>query len=249
LTATNREAAISKTLTYEGGYTDGKTGASRYDPGGATNWGITITDARLHWKPDATAADVKAMPKAVAIEIYRKKYWAKIGCDARPSGPDFVEFDTSVNSGVGRVTSWRRALDPLNLTPVEYVKRFCAKRSSFLHGLRTWGVFGPGWGKRVADVEATGVRMALGAAGKPLAPALNKQAREHVKKSLGHSTAAASGSAAAPSLPQHVPFHMTLGTEVALVAIGIVVIIGITYFIWNAVHHAHRAAAYTEAAK
>jgi lysozyme family protein len=67
MTASNREASISKTLTYEGGYTN-----DRRDPGGATNWGITIFDARLYWKHDASPADVKAMPKSVAIDIYRR---------------------------------------------------------------------------------------------------------------------------------------------------------------------------------
>jgi lysozyme family protein len=136
----------------------------------ATNWGITIFDARLYWKHDASPADVKAMPKSVAIDIYRQKYWAKMGCDARPTGVDFVEFDFGVNSGVARALAYRKTLDPQNLKPVAYVKAFCAKRSSFLHGLKTWSVFGKGWGRRVADVEATGVRMALGAAGKPVAP-------------------------------------------------------------------------------
>ena len=91
MTASNREAAISKTLTYEGGYSNHPA-----DPGGPTNWGITIIDARKHWKANATAADVKAMPKSVAIDIYRKKYWAVMNCDARPAGVDFVDFDLGV---------------------------------------------------------------------------------------------------------------------------------------------------------
>jgi lysozyme family protein len=97
------EASISKTLTYEGGYTNDPR-----DPGGATNWGITIFDARLYWKHDASPADVKAMPKSVAIDIYRQKYWAKMGCDDRPSGVDFVEFDFGVNSGVAAPSATAR---------------------------------------------------------------------------------------------------------------------------------------------
>jgi lysozyme family protein len=119
----------------------------------------------MYWKPNATAEDVKAMPKSVAIDIYRQKYWAKMGCDDRPAGVDFVDFDLGVNSGVGRTASFRKALDPQNLSPVAYVKAHSAKRMSFLQSLRTWSVFGKGWGKRVADVEAFGVRLALGAKG------------------------------------------------------------------------------------
>ena len=82
MTASNREAAISKTLTYEGGYTNDPR-----DPGGATNWGITIADANAYWKKGATPADVQAMPKSVAIDIYREKYWAVMGCDDRADRP------------------------------------------------------------------------------------------------------------------------------------------------------------------
>lgn len=247
MTASNREAAISKTLQYEGGFVDDPR-----DPGGATNWGITITDARKYWKPDASPADVKAMPKAVAIDIYRQKYWAKLGCDDRASGPDFVEFDTGVNSGVARVSSWRNLFDPLNLSPVDYVHRFCAKRSSFLHSLRTWSVFGKGWGSRVADVEATGVRMAISAAGKPVVPTLKQKAAEHAKKSIAHSTAAATGSVATPKLPDALPalpIHSALGIDLIWAGVGILVVLGITYLIWNAVQHAHRSTAYLEAMK
>jgi lysozyme family protein len=237
MSASNREAGISKTLTYEGGFTN-----NPHDPGGPTNWGITQTDARLHWKPDASAADVKAMPKSVAIEIYRQKYWAKIGCDDRPDGVDFVEFDLSVNSGTARATSWRAQLDPQGLDPVSYIKAFCAKRSSFLHSLKTWQFFGAGWGKRVADVEATGVHMALMASGTPARPVLRKSAATHAKKAITHSTVATSAPIGATGLP----FDLTTLTGVALVAVGIVVV---AYFVWSAVQANHRASAYTNQLK
>jgi lysozyme family protein len=251
MSASNREASIKKTLTYEGGYTDGKTGASQYDPGGATNWGITIFDARKYWKYDATPADVRSMPLSVAVEIYRKKYWAVMGCDDRATGPDFVDFDYGVNSGTGRVTKLRAVLDPKQLTPVAYVKAACAARSSFLHSLRTWSVFGKGWGRRVADVEATGVRMALGAAGQPIAPTLQKEAKDAAKSAVKHATAATGTVAAPASQAPHLPDPSTIDTssKAGLIFLGIIVALGVTYFVWNAVQNAHRAAAYTAASK
>jgi lysozyme family protein len=140
------------------------------------------------------------MPKSVAIDIYRQKYWAKMGCDERPSGVDFVEFDFGVNSGVARALGYRKTLDPQKLSPSNYVKAFCAKRSSFLHSLRTFATFGKGWSRRVADVEATGVRMALGAAGKPVAPVLKKEASKNSGKAIGHSTAGAGTGFALPHM-------------------------------------------------
>lgn len=237
MTATTRDAAISKTLTYEGGYTNHPK-----DPGGPTNWGITIKDAQLYWKPDATAEDVKAMPKSVAIDIYRQKYWAKMGCDDRPAGVDFVDFDLGVNSGVGRTASFRKVLDPQKLSPVAYVKAHSAKRMSFLQGLRTWGVFGKGWGRRVADVEAFGVRLALGGQGKPVAPTLKKEAANAAKKSIGHATAGASTSAGAPSIPDLSGIDVT--NTVGRILFGVGVTILVAYFVWNAIQQCHRANAY-----
>jgi lysozyme family protein len=153
MVATNREASILKTLEYEGGYTNDKN-----DPGGPTNWGITIADARMYWKKNATAADVKAMPKMIAVNIYRDKYWAKMGCDDDPPGVDFATFDYGVNSGTGRAIPCRKANQ--NDDPVEWAKGICDDRLAFLKRLKTWPVFGKGWGSRVADVRATAITMA-----------------------------------------------------------------------------------------
>lgn len=246
MTASNREASISKTLTYEGGYTNDPR-----DPGGATNWGITIADARMYWKHSASPADVRAMPKSVAIDIYRQKYWAKMHCDDRPDGVDFVDFDLGVNSGTGRTDQFRKKLDPQKLAPVPYVKAHSAMRLSFLHGLRTWSAFGKGWGRRVADVEATGVKMALAATGQDPKPVLKKEVTKAVKKAVAH-TGAATGSVAAPasqapSLPD--VSHVDPSTKAGLIFIGIVVAAVVAYFVWNAVQNAHRSAAYSAAAK
>jgi lysozyme family protein len=238
LTASNREAAIRKTLTYEGGFTN-----NPHDPGGATNWGITIADARHYWKPDATPADVKAMPKEVAIDIYRQKYWAKISCDDRPAGPDFVDFDYSVNSGPGRVTKLRAKLDPLKLAPRDYVDRACAERLAFLRSLKTFVYFGGGWSKRVADVEATGVRMALEAAGHPVDQHMDSQAKSAANKAAAHAggaigTVVATGTAIAAA-PDHHWF------AIALLCAGAFLIAA--ELLHNALHHNNRATAYSEA--
>lgn len=241
----NREAAISKTLQYEGGYVNHPN-----DPGGPTNYGITINDARNYWNAEAEAEDVKAMPKSVAIEIYRHKYWAKMGCDDRPAGVDFVDFDLGVNSGVGRTARFRKVLDPQELSPVAYVKAHSAKRMSFLQGLRTWSVFGGGWGKRVADVEAFGVRLALNAAGKPCKPAMKKEASKASKKAVAHSTAAG-GTASAPTQLPDLPdlSSIDFSHKAGLIFASLIVAGVVAYFVWNAVQNAHRSAAYKAAAQ
>jgi hypothetical protein len=82
---------------HEGGYTNDPR-----DPGGPTNWGITIYDARKYWKPTATAADVKAMPKSVAEAIYWPHYAVPLCYDDLPAGADYAALDYGINSGVSR---------------------------------------------------------------------------------------------------------------------------------------------------
>jgi len=67
--ATYSEAMRRGVFPHEGGYSNHPS-----DPGGPTNFGITIIDARKYWKPNATAADVCAMPKSAAEDIYRQHY-------------------------------------------------------------------------------------------------------------------------------------------------------------------------------
>jgi len=70
------DAALTRLLLHEGGYTNHPS-----DPGGPTNFGITIYDYRKYVKPGATAADVKTMQLSEAKAIYRAKYWDSQLCD------------------------------------------------------------------------------------------------------------------------------------------------------------------------
>jgi hypothetical protein len=97
MSAANYDQALARLLVHEGGYTNHPA-----DPGGPTNFGITIFDYRKYVKPDATAADVKAMKLDEAKAIYRAKYWGLQRCDDMPAGVDDSVFDYGVNSGVGR---------------------------------------------------------------------------------------------------------------------------------------------------
>ena len=90
--------------------------------------------------------------------------------------------------------------------------------------------------------------MALGATGKPVAPALKKEANKATNKSLGHATAGASTTAVTPSALPDVS-SIDTSTKVGLIIFGTVVSLVVVYFVWNAVQNAHRAAAYTEVSK
>src|SRR5712671_4786085 len=91
------EEAMARVFEDEGGYSN-----DRGDPGGPTNFGITLHDARMYWKSNATADDVRHMPKSVAIIIYRKHYADPLHYDDLPAGVDYAVADYGINSGIGR---------------------------------------------------------------------------------------------------------------------------------------------------
>ena len=168
------DESLRRLLVHEGGYTNDAA-----DPGGPTNFGITIYDYRKYVKPDATAADVRAMKVEAAKAIYRAKYWHAQRCDELPAGVDYAVFDYGVNSGIGRSGKvLRRALklaaDDWHTTDAviaaaakadikALIAAICDERLRFLRSLRTWPVFGKGWGRRVAEVKTAALAMAANA--------------------------------------------------------------------------------------
>jgi len=165
------DEALRRLLAHEGGYTNHPS-----DPGGPTNFGITIYDYRKYVKPNATADDVRAMKIGEAKAIYRAKYWDAQRCDELPAGVDYSVFDYGVNSGTGRSGKVLRRVVGLPDTThavTDEVLRAVAKRDpkalvvainderlAFLMRLKTWPVFGKGWGARVAAVKSVSLCMA-----------------------------------------------------------------------------------------
>lgn len=173
MAAATFDDALKRLLAHEGGYSNHPS-----DPGGPTKFGITIHDYRKYVKPDASAEDVRAMPLSDAKTIYREKYWDALRCDELPLGVDYAVFDYGVNSGTARAVKVLQRL--LGLTDngrmsdaviaaalahdaADLVARLCDERLAFLKRLRTWPVFGAGWGRRVSEVRRAALAMANGA--------------------------------------------------------------------------------------
>jgi lysozyme family protein len=181
MAASSYEAALARLLVHEGGYTNHPA-----DPGGPTNFGITIYDYRKYVKPGATAADVRAMKVEEAKAIYRAKYWDAQRCDELPAGVDDCVFDYGVNSGIGRSgkvlrrvlglpdNDWHTSdavLAALRRRDAKAViDAICDERLRFLKSLKTWPVFGKGWGARVAEVRAYALQLSAAASGKAPVP-------------------------------------------------------------------------------
>lgn len=163
--------AMAQVFVHEGGY-----GNHPSDPGGPTNFGITINDARMYWKPTAAADDVRNMPKSVASDIYDKHYAAPMRYNDLPAGVDYTVLDYGINSGIGRSGKVLRRVCSLSDTdwhvtdeviaavnkrnPLDLINAINDERLRFLKSLKTWPVFGQGWERRVREVRTLSLNMA-----------------------------------------------------------------------------------------
>ncbi len=97
------DAALSHVLAMEGGYTNDPA-----DPGGPTNFGITLADyarfsktAILPANRDALTYGLQHIALADVRAIYLEDYWTPASCPQLPATLAFFHFDTAVNMGTG----------------------------------------------------------------------------------------------------------------------------------------------------
>jgi lysozyme family protein len=104
-----REIA-TEIVAREGGYVNDPD-----DPGGATNHGVTIGTLRrlgidVNRDTRIDVADVKALTRAQAVEIYLKHYYEGPGIAALPEALQASVFDMYVNAGSNAVKILQRLL-------------------------------------------------------------------------------------------------------------------------------------------
>jgi lysozyme family protein len=139
----NLDSALAFVLKDKGGYAERDT-----EGGGAFNMGVTFT-VFAAWRqgkglPMPTFANLKAMTREEAIEIYKAQYLKGVSFDDMPIGVDYVVLDAAVNGGVtgslmllqialgmnevdghfGAVTKW--AANHRDVP--ELISKFCATR-------------------------------------------------------------------------------------------------------------------------
>lgn len=106
---------IDAVIDREGDYTNNPA-----DKGGPTRFGITEAVARAQ----GYQGDMRALPRDVAADIYRRLYWVKPRYDrVAARAPDIAAklFDTAVNMGPATATGFlQRALNALNRGARDY---------------------------------------------------------------------------------------------------------------------------------
>lgn len=159
----NLSQALAYVFEDEGGYVDHPR-----DPGGATNMGITRRTLERWRKTRVSKGDVKRLTRKEASAIYETFYWDVVKADDLPPGVDYCVFDAAVHSGFMRAIRWLQTeagvkadgiIGPVTLAaaerlaPAELVRRYCARRLSFMRRLRNWRTFGRGWSRRMVRVQ------------------------------------------------------------------------------------------------
>lgn len=164
MSAANFPAELADELVFEGGFV-----SDPKDPGGITDFGITL-GTLSHWlgRP-ATVAELTGLSDADKAAIYRALFWNVIQGDQLPSGVDLVVFDMAVNGGPGRAvrllqTAVAVAADgvmgPVTMATVQrapgvtLIGVYTAARQAYYRSLPTFAHFGAGWLARVAKCEA-----------------------------------------------------------------------------------------------
>lgn len=132
---------IDRVLDREGGFVNHPA-----DPGRATKWGITQATLSQWRGQDATVADIRALSRDEAREIYRLRYLAPF-TDAPIALKEHL-FDIAVHSGLQTAKTLRRRAD-------DDPARLFAERLKYLSRLvqskPTLSVFLPGWINRVLE--------------------------------------------------------------------------------------------------
>jgi hypothetical protein len=169
--ANNFDKCVDVILKWEGGFTN-----DPQDPGGATNWGITIGELKIWRDPKpVTIGDVQSLKKDEAIEIFRTNYWNKMRCDDLAPGVDLVVFDFGVNAGIGRAARMLQdvvgaeqdgSVGPATVAAANaqdatrVIKAMTEKRLAYYQSLPGWNHFGKGWSNRTSDVNQIALQMA-----------------------------------------------------------------------------------------
>jgi uncharacterized protein (TIGR02594 family) len=180
------EASLTHVLKMEGGYSD-----DPYDPGGPTNFGITLKTFATYLGETVDAASraalvarLRAIQPETVRNIYRTRYWQPAGCVELPDGLDLMHFDAAVNHGVGGAIRFlQRAVNadadgeigPLTRQAIRQadtgsaIARYAMLREARYRALPHFWRFGRGWLNRVVATKEA-AKAAHGAAQLSAAP-------------------------------------------------------------------------------
>ena len=152
---TSFDDIFSITLGSEGNYSNNSK-----DPGGETMYGITIEVARKN----GYTGSMKRLSLSIAKSIAKAEYWNVLNCHQMPPLIAFHIFDTAYHGG--HPANWAQEIlgqkvDGIvgaatiaairQVNPHFFIRKFNAKRLTYLTSLKIWPSFGRGWVRRIAN--------------------------------------------------------------------------------------------------
>lgn len=157
--------AFDRLISHEGGLS--------LDPRDPGNWtGGRVNVGELHGTKFGIAAntypdvDIANLTLEQAKAIYYRDWWLKIGADEIDSAIVFQMWDFAINAGMSTAKrALQRAVRVADdgqigprtiaavkaMTVTDVISRFNAERLLFYTSLSTWGTYGKGWTRRVAE--------------------------------------------------------------------------------------------------
>lgn len=167
----NWDKSFELVIAHEGGFTNDQRDPGNHLPDGregCTMWGCTQANWEAHVGHKVTQEDMKALKKDDVKPLYKKNYWDAVNGDDLPSGVDYAAFDFAINAGPGASKKLiQRALGvtgdgafgPGTMAAIkaangkELLQKFSDAKTAFYKSLPTFGTYGAGWLRRVADVQ------------------------------------------------------------------------------------------------
>ncbi|MCB4821734.1 glycoside hydrolase family 108 protein [Roseicella aerolata] len=167
---TRFDLCLEVVLEKEGGFANHPA-----DPGGATMLGITQRSLAAWRGRPVTEAEVRALTREEAKEIYRALYWNVMRCEDLPRGIDLMVFDCGVNAGPATAVRMLQravgaaadgAVGPVTLQAVRraearpLIEALARARQAHYEALEHFRTFGSGWTRRVEAVRRQALLMA-----------------------------------------------------------------------------------------
>lgn len=168
------EPCLAHVLKMEGGYTN-----DPHDPGGPTNYGITLAAFARHRGAALTVsekswltAQLKEIEEGEVRAIYRQDYWLPSRAATMPPGVDLMHFDASVNHGLfGAAELLQGAvgvevdgeIGPITLgaiaraDPQALIAAYAEARARRYRQLHHFWRFGRGWLRRVEQTRTAAI--------------------------------------------------------------------------------------------
>jgi lysozyme family protein len=173
----NFEQSFNLVIKSEGGFTNDQRDSGNHLPDGrqgSTMLGCTQANWEAYVGHKVTQDDMKKLTKEDVKPLYKKNYWDAVHGDELPAGLDYAAFDFAINAGpaasrkmiqraLGVVVDG--AIGPNTMAAIqkadakELMHKFSEAKTNFYKSLSNFNVYGNGWLRRVADVQAVADKM------------------------------------------------------------------------------------------